>query len=834
MKLKILFVVFFAGIASTGAGQKHILTGRVSSQGEPLESVTVTVMGARLATITAANGDYRVEGISGDTCVVLISRIGFLSRHIRVAFTDERNILNIGLEKDASTLNQVVVTGVSRATRIRENPLAMVSVSSREIEQTSSANVIDAIAAHAPGFEAVKTGPNVSKPFINGLGYNRVLTLYDGLRVETQQWGDEHGVPGDDYIIERAEIIKGPASLMYGSDAIAGVLSLFPAVPHTQDGILHARFLSEYQTNNGLIGNSLMLSRGAAHWSWALRGSERIARNYTNPVDGRVYLTGFKMANASAFLGYKTEKGYSHLNVTYYDNRQGIPDGSRDSLTRRFTYQVYESEGENTVQPRVDDIKNRPLVTQNRLNSYALSPLSQHIQDYRLYTDHSYKLGQGDIKASLGAEENLRREFNHPTEPARPGEYIILKTLDYGLRYNAPNFSNTDLSVGANGMYQGNSSDRTATDFPIPDYRLFDIGAYVYGKWKHDRWTLAGGIRYDHRSEKGDDMYSKADPVTGFYRQVPVGDSAGGLHPFSPFVLHFQGVSGSIGATYQLSEQVSVKANIARGYRSPNITEIASNGLDPGAHIYYKGNLDFKPEFSLQEDIGITGELPDLSFGISVFSNYIQNYIYEDQEVDRNGNPVVIIPGNRTLQFQQTNAQLYGGDAEFAIHPRNWAGFHLDNAFSCVYGFNRNPSYGKAGVEGEYLPFIPPPRLRSAVSYELTPRQKPVRTVTFKLEMDHSWAQDRYLGLFGTETPTAAYTLFNASVHTDLNYTKGKTIQVQLQANNLLNTAYQNHLSRLQYFEYYTASPNGHLGIYDMGRNICLKMIWNLANIRPH
>ena len=114
-------------------------------------------------------------------------------------------------------------------------------------------------AKNAPGFDAVKTGPNVSKPFINGLGYNRVLTLYDGMRVETQQWGDEHGVPLDDYIIEKAEVIKGPASLMYGSDAIAGVLSVFPSIPHDTDKTIHGRLLSEYQTNNGLIGNGLQL-----------------------------------------------------------------------------------------------------------------------------------------------------------------------------------------------------------------------------------------------------------------------------------------------------------------------------------------------------------------------------------------------------------------------------------------------------------------------------------------------------------------------------------------------------------------------------------------------
>ncbi len=115
-------------------------------------------------------------------------------------------------------------------------------ISAKQITQATENNVIDAIAKNAPGFSSVKTGPNVSKPFINGLGYNRVLTSYDGMRVETQQWGDEHGVPIDDYAVERAEVIKGAASLMYGSDAIAGVLSLFTTIPKDTDKTLHEVF----------------------------------------------------------------------------------------------------------------------------------------------------------------------------------------------------------------------------------------------------------------------------------------------------------------------------------------------------------------------------------------------------------------------------------------------------------------------------------------------------------------------------------------------------------------------------------------------------------------
>jgi len=765
-----------------------------------------------------------INGINSDTCELIVFAIGFAPTSLFITFTNSNAIANIAIEQKSSELEQVVVTGVSKATGVRENPLAMELISLKQIEHSSEPNVIDAIAMNAPGFTAVKTGPNVSKPFINGLGYNRVLTLYDGMRVETQQWGDEHGVPLDDYLIERAEVIKGPASLMYGSDAIAGVLSLFPAHPHDTDRLIHGKLTSEYQTNNGLIGNALQLSYANAHWAWALHGSERLARNYTDKIDERVYNTGFKTANASGFMGYQCDKGYTHLSFTLYDNRQGIPDGSRDSLTRKFTYQQYEIAGENTLQPAVDDIKNRPQVSNAILNAYSLSPLSQRIQDYRLYTDNNYTLGQGTVNASAGIEQNIRREYDHPTDPGQAGEYIILNTLNYGLRYNAPTFLNVEPSVGINGMYQQNTNG-AATDFPIPTYHLFDIGGYVYGKWKKKRWVIAGGIRYDRRTEEGDGLYISANPVTGFFRAVIGNDTVGAVRQFTPFKLDFEGVTGSIGLTYKINNQLSIKGNIGRGYRAPNITEIASNGLDPGAHIVYQGNLDFKPEFSLQEDIGISGSYPDISLGMIAFNNYIQNYIYEDQKVDAQGNPVVIVPGNKTFQYQQTNAILYGMDITLNIHPQILDGFYFNNAASFVYGYNLNPKYRGTGVGGEYLPFTPPPRLLSSICYDIPLEQGSVRLIGIKAGSDLNLAQNRYLGLYKTETPTPAYIVCDASVNTEIKYFVNKTLKLQVAVNNVLNTAYQSHLSRLQYFEYYTSSPNGHYGIYNMGRNIVFKLI---------
>jgi iron complex outermembrane receptor protein len=207
----------------------------------------------------------------------------------------------------------------------------------------------------------------------------------------------------------------------------------------------------------------------------ALRGSYRIAKNYSNKVDGPIYNTGFDEKNASALIGYNSRSGYSHLNFTLYDNLQGIPDGSRDSLSRKFTKQVLEG--------AADDIINRPVVSAAELHSYTLSPLHQHIQHYRMYSNNHYKLNAGDVDISLGLQQNIRREYSHPTAPDQAGLFVRLNTVNYGIKYIAPLLYDIEISAGINGMYQNNKS-RNATDFPIPDYHLFDAGAYTYAKWK--------------------------------------------------------------------------------------------------------------------------------------------------------------------------------------------------------------------------------------------------------------------------------------------------------------------------------------------------------------
>ena len=806
----------FFGLSGVFA-QNKIIQGKVvdANTKEPISFCNILFRKSKIVSNTDEEGNFKMSIPENETGYLLFSCIGYKidSIHIKSALNYQSIILN----PSSGTLNEVVITGVGRATLNRENPVAIMSISPKAIEQNLESNVMDVLAKNAPGMTMVKTGPNISKPFIRGLGYNRVLTLYDGIRQEGQQWGDEHSVEVDAYNIQKAEVIKGPASLMYGSDALAGVVSLFPYVPEEKDGKIHAKYITEYQSNNKMIGNGFRLSYSNKHFAAALRGSYRIATNYRNDIDNWVYNTGFQEKNLSLLLSYNSNKWSSNLNFSLYDNLQGIPDGSRDSISRRFTKQIYEGS--------LDDINTRPIVSDDELRSYSLSPLHQHIQHYRIYTQNKIRFGAADMDILLAFQQNIRREYNHPTQPNQAGLYLRLNTYNYGIKYNLPKFKNMEASFGMNGMAQGNESI-DATDFPIPNYQLLDVGAFVYLKWKYKRYTMSGGVRLDNRYLSWNDFYVRSNPINGFTEHVNLTDTAGSVLQFSKFKEVFSGVSASLGGTYFFSDHINLKLNVARGYRAPSITELASNGLDPGAHIIYLGNRNFLPEFSIQEDIGIAFDYTHISASCSFFNNHIQNYIYLNLLVDENNKPIVDAQFNKTYQYQQASAQLYGAEFNVSLHPKSWKGFRMDNALAFLYAFNRDMRFKDKQLQGEYLPLIPPMKLTCAFTKKVNLKLKYLTGFTPKIEFDYNAAQDRYLALNGTETYTHSYMLVQLGISSEAIALSKSSLQIHFQINNLFDENYQSNLNRLKYFEYYSISTNGNRGIYNMGRNACLKLVW--------
>ena len=784
------------------------LTGKVSDKatGEPIPGATIYFPELKTGDIANKDGSYKIPDMPETNVMVQVSFIGYKTIIEKVDLS-RTSSLNFALDQAIEQINEVVITGTSRAIEITRSPLPMVTLNNKELQQALNTNIIDAI-SKLPGVNAVTTGPNVSKPFIRGLGFNRVLTLFDGVRQEGQEWGDEHGVEVDENAVERIEIVKGPASLSYGSDALAGVVNLLPASAFHNDTI-QGQIGTGYQTNNRLINVYASLNANKKGIIWGGVLSHKQATNYQDKYDGRVYGTAFNESDLMAFVGLNKHWGYSHLNFSVFDDLQEIPDGSRDSLTRKFTKQITEAD------------TFRPIVSDQELNSYKITALHQHVQHYMLYSSNNFLVGKSKIGLILGYQQSRRREYSHPQYPDIPGLYLDLKTFNYDIKYFFPEYKGLETTVGINGMFQ--HSTNGGTEFIIPDYRQLDIGPFILMTKTIDKLDFSAGARYDVRFFKNEPMYTRPDPVTNFNIQVFPPDTVSAGKQFYGYSHTFSGLSGNIGATYNFTSKFLVKANIARGFRAPNIAEISANGVHPGTLIYQIGNTAFKPEFSLQEDLGISYRSGHVSGYFNLFNNTIYNYIFNQKLLNHLGQDSVIVKGNQTYKFQQSKAQLFGWEADLNIQPNNW--LHFDNSISVIYGLNKGGNGTGVTDSSKYLPLIPPLHIISELSAVLKEGTGHFHSVYFKIGVEFYAKQDRVYSADNTETPTPGYTLFNAGMGADLVNRNGKVIlNVNISGKNITNIAYQSNLSRLKYFEPYPNNPSGRSGIYNMGRNIGFKV----------
>ena len=788
----------------------NTLKGKVTDNyGNPLPGAIVELPDLKAGTTADSLGSYTIDHLPKGKFIVVASLISYSKTAVTVTIDGVVN-QDFKLSESAIESKEVVITGQSKATEINRSPVPVVAINAKYLKENISTNIIDAI-TKVPGVSAVTTGPNVSKPFIRGLGYNRILTLYNGMRQEGQQWGDEHGIEIDEFGIDRIELVKGPASLIYGSDALAGVVNLIPTPP-APDGKTIGNITSEYQGNNGLLAGSGMLSGNKNGFYWQGRVTHKQATNYRDPVDGRVYGTGFNETDAGASLGLNKKWGFSHLDLGLYNDLQSIPDGSRDSATRKFTKQITEAD---TV---------RDIVSDKELNSYAIPVLHQHILHYRVMSSNNIHILNGLLAVNLGFEHSSRMEFSHPENPDIPGLFLQLRSYTYDVKYYFHNVHGWDITSGINGMYQANDVTK-GTEFVIPTYHQFDIGPFAMAKRNIGKWDIAGGIRFDSRTFHNDALYTRPDPVTGFDRYVPGSDTAGAQRQFSDYRHTYSGTTYSLGITYILSKAIAFKANIARGFRSPNIAEISANGVHPGTNIYQLGGIDLKPEFSLQEDLGIEYTSQHLSINLSVFNNDITNYIYNQKLRSASGQDSVIIPGNQTFRFQAANARLYGGEVSLDIHPHPLDWLHFENSLSVVYAVNRGVNGVATNDSEKYLPFIPPVHGVSELRADFKHPIPYCQNSFVKVQVVAYAAQNRVYLANNTETGTPGYILLNAGIGTDIANHAGKIMfNIAAFGNNLANTAYQDHLSRVKYFEEFPTDPRGHSGIYNMGRNIGIKL----------
>ena len=767
---------------------QYKLSGTIkdSDNKEPLKNASIYFTDLKKNTTTDQNGSYFFENLKEGKYFVEISHSNY-STFLATIDVKNNTIANFELQKSAKEIAEVVVTAVSRASELKKIPVVIKSIDQSQINQNSSTNIIDGL-KNIPGINQITTGAAISKPVIRGLGYNRVITLVNGIRQEGQQWGDEHGIEIDDYSVGKVEIVKGPGSLMYGSDGIAGVLN-FISQKAPSDGKIENQLNTNYQSNNNLIANSFSNRGNKNGFVWEGRITNKMAGNYENKYDGKVYNSGFKENDGNLMLGINKNWGHSYFNFSTYNNTLNIVEGERDA-DGKFTY--INGNGEEITATDAD------------YKGYKTGFPHQKINHLRFTSNNYFLLKSGTINADFAFQNNKRREFGDATNPNDTELYFDLNTFNYNVRYNLKESKNWETSFGIGGMQQSNTNK--GLEALIPDYNFFDIGAFVYTQKKfYENLTLAGGLRFDNRNVDSKEMLEDSDVK------------------FSKFNKNYNGISGSLGLSYQMNPQSTLKVNLSRGFRAPNIAELASNGVHEGTFKYELGDINLKSEISHQIDVAYFLNSDHITFEFTPFINFISNYIYTEKLQDANGNDVIIDPSNPVpaFKFTQGNAQLFGGEIFVDIHPHPFDWLHLENSFSYVRATQNN----RADNE-KFLPFIPAPKYRGEIKTQFKEVNNTFSEFYAKFSVDHYFKQNNIFSAFDTETSTPAYTLLSVGVGTNIKaFGKKDFFNLFISGENLANIAYQNHLSRLKYAPENLAT--GRVGVFNMGRNISTKLVIN-------
>ena len=742
MKYITYTIIAFCLLALTLQASAFTFTGRVSDAltNQPLPGAIISIPELQQSVTTNEDGRYTFNRLpSRGRFLVEVRYIGYKTITQRVDLTSLEPV-NFSMQPSVIEVHEVVITGTASSANNRTNSTSVATVGKEDLTRRPSNNIIDAI-SRVPGLSQVTTGAAISKPIIRGLGSNRILTLSDGVKQEGQQWGDEHGIEIDQYNAERVEILRGAASLLYGSDALGGVINIIDPLPPSA-GHIKGELLSNYAGNNGLSSNSAMLEGNSNGFVWQGRGTYKNAFSY-NTADGRIPNTGFNERNFSGLLGLNKRWGYTHLNLSSFNQKLGLPDFEKNTAGR------FEDNDGN-------------VFSESRLKSRSLLLPFQDVRHYKAALNSQILFHSGRLRSIVAFQNNQRRELEESA--TNPSLFFDLKTYSYDFKYFFEEDNGWEPVIGMSGAFQ-NSKNR-AEELLVPDYDNRDFGAFGYLKKTWTSSTFNVGLRFDNRTISGIKMEQD------------------GVPKFQNFENSFSNLSGAIGSTHELSDNWTLKANLGSAFRAPNIAELSSEGVHEGTFRYEIGKTDLKPERSLYADAALEYHNTRVDFHLNVFNNFIGNYIYSRRlnnetinadETDYN-----------VYRYVQNNANLYGVETEVNFHPNSY--MHFENSFSLTHGKN-------AQTKSD-LPLIPAPRIRNEVKFEPKIKNKVLMNTYFSIGLDNLFSQNRIDTEF--ETPTSGYTLVDAAAGTTFKFKK-QSLKVYISANNVFDKAYVDHLNRLKY-----------------------------------
>jgi iron complex outermembrane recepter protein len=586
----------------------YALSGRVTdSTGTPIANARVVIEEAHRSTLTDAEGRYRLAEVPEGTYGVSYRAIGFRPRVVRIVLRADLT-QDVVLAPSLVELPPIQTTATPLATSSLDSPQPL-SVLQGEQLVASQAASLGAVLEGLPGLRNFSTGNGIGKPVIRGLTSNRVLVLDNGQRLETQQWGDEHGPNVETATAERIEVIRGPASVLYGSDALGGVINVVPReLPDASGRRAFARGTASatYGTNGQAPDGSLLVegATGALGFRGTLTG--RSSDDVSTPT-GELFNSGLEMLGGSAAIG--TRGNWGSLTATY--TRRG---------ERVEIHEDPEEEPDATKFQRI--AADRAMVTGN------------------------FSLGTSRLEVDLGYEQNRRREYES-VEAEDEGEVelgLLSKNYLANVHLHFAASAQSAVVIGVQGMRTDFS--KFGEETLIPGSQSDNVGVYAFQQADLGRWQLSAGARYDWRRIQND-----ADDELG----LEAGERT------------WNSVTGNVGVLYRLSEPMALVMNVGRGFRAPSPFELYSNGVHEGTIRFEVGDAALRNETSLNADLALRAQSRTLQLEVGAFVNSIDSYIYPDPTADFDDES-----GFRIYNIVQGDARLAGFEGSLEYHPTSW------------------------------------------------------------------------------------------------------------------------------------------------------------------
>ncbi len=735
----IIFAVAALFSLQVSAFQDLTYKGKVidKSSQNPIPGVTVFIPELNKGVITDLDGTFFVSGLPSRNITFQFSYIGFRTEIKMLKPSDAGKNILIEMDETSTNIEEVVVSGAYIMSK-ESSPISIEKVSRESILKMPSPSLMTTL-TKTPGVNEISMGPGISKPVIRGLSFSRVLSVYQGGRFENQQWGADHGLGLTETGIENVELIKGPASIIYGSGAMAGVVNLIeerPALTGKVQGDVNLRGYS-----NSLGGRSEMGIKGTSEngFFWKVRGALESHADYLDGDRNIVGNTRFNTQNFKSGIGWQKKWGDTQLRYTFLQQKLGILE-------------------EDALDELVTTRKDR-----------AIQVPFQHVSDHFLNSETNVFLGEDKLKVALGYHFNFRKEIEENKDEVDLG--LNQQNFMYDLKYFKALSPYLEAIIGVQGFYLSNKNLVDAGEFLIPDATKDDRSIYTLLNYNKDKWVLQGGIRYDYR---------KVVANAGGSHFVDYGFILPGDPDSRSLERTFDGVTASSGATYRPNSHWRFRLNVAQGFRAPDLAELFSNGPHPGTSRFERGNASFDREQNIQTDFGVRYSRSNFSLSGETFYNHIDNYIFFSPTAERINDLSVWV-------FDQDDARLYGGELEFEFHPTSIKWFKGGTSYSYVIGQRRS--------DMSYLPYIPPFRWNQNVDFTFK-NFKGIQNPYLSLTGSYIFDQNRAAPL---ELSTAGYYLLGLQMGGTVKFGT-QPVDVFISGSNMLNKTYLDHLSLFRAF----------------------------------